>query len=130
MSLQVHQSLLRIFRRDRILGLWLALLLLIVPSVQPLAEANSAEKPFSAVICSTFGVAGEAAIPGLANDCAACIAGQHAPVLAVTPSKLEAEQIALVERTTIGVRQQSANPLSPSDSWKLKPPGRAPPAGI
>ena len=83
MGLKRRISLLHALRRDRISGLWLAILLLFVPFIQPLSEANAAEKPFAAVICSTFGVPGQAAVPGLADDCATCIAGQHAPQSAV-----------------------------------------------
>ena len=91
MGLKRRTHLLPAVRRDRISGLWLALLLLFVPFIQPLSEANAAGKPFAAVICSTFGVPGQAAVPGLADDCATCIAGQHAPQSAVPADGLSAK---------------------------------------
>lgn len=121
------QTLLNIFRRDRIPGLWLALLLLLVPFVQPLAEANAAEKPFSAIICSTFGVAGKAAIPGLADDCAACVAGQHAPVLVV--AAVQAPVLAVPSSKASGF-SLSATALITTVQWTLKPPGHAPPFSL
>lgn len=122
-----RQTLLSIFRRDRMPGLWLALLLLLVPFVQPLAEANAAGKPFSAVICSTFGVAGEAAIPGLADDCAACVAGQHVPILAV--ASVQAPVFAVLSSMASGFAQR-ASALEFAGHWTLKPPGHAPPFSI
>ncbi len=122
-----RHTLLSTFRRDRTPGLWLALLLLLVPFVQPLADANAAGKPFSAVICSTFGVAGEAAIPGLADDCAACIAGQHAPVMAVAPVQATVFAVAPFIASFFSLH---ADPLDIVGRWTLKPPGHAPPFNI
>jgi hypothetical protein len=70
-------NLFNAFRRDRLAGLWLAALLLFVPYLQPLSEALAAGKPFAGEICSTFGTSGKAAMPGLADDCSACISGRN-----------------------------------------------------
>ena len=124
-----RQTLLNIFRRDRVPGLWLALLLLLVPFIQPLAEANAAEKPFLAVICSTFGIAGEVAIPGLVDDCAACIACQHAPVLAVLPANASAA-VFVVTSSKPPRFSLPATALGAAGHWTMKPPGHAPPVRI
>jgi hypothetical protein len=130
MGLKRRISLLHALRRDRISGLWLAILLLFVPFIQPLSEANAAEKPFAAVICSTFGVPGQAAVPGLADDCATCIAGQHAPQSAV-PADEDSAAIFLPFSGSgpAGFSSPLTRPVAASQ-WKMKPPGQAPPLSI
>lgn len=58
--------------RDRAAFALLAILLLMLTALHPLAEAKAAGNPAAGVICSAFGVAGEPVTPGAADDCPAC----------------------------------------------------------
>ncbi len=130
MGLKRRTNLLHALRRDRIAGAWLALLLLFVPFIQPLSEANAADKPFAAVICSTFGMPGKAVLPGLADDCAACIAGQHAPLFTISAGALPADVI--LPSSGSGPADFSSPLTRPvaANQWKMKPPGHAPPLSL
>ena len=117
------------FRRDRLAGLWLAAILLFIPYVQPMSEALAAGKPFAGEICSTFGTSGKAAVPAMADDCAACIANSHAPQLAAITAVGDG---AIVPAISLDDPAFSAEPHAlplPSKRW-LAPPGQGPPSVI
>jgi hypothetical protein len=119
-------NLFNAFRLDRLAGLWLAALLLFVPYVQPLSEALAAGKPFAGEICSTFGTSGRAAVPALADDCAACIAGSHAPQVAAIPA-LGEPCLVRPEQASIGHSFDRQELARPEKRW-FAPPGQGPPS--
>lgn len=129
-AMRLRPSLFSAFRRDRLAGFWLAALLLIVPFIQPLSEAHAAGKPFAAEICSAFGTQGKAVIPGLADDCAACIVGTHAPQLSAGPQG-GAEAI-LPDLFAASLADLAIAPGHVPDGQRrrLMPPGQAPPSDI
>ena len=117
------------FRRDRLAGLWLAAILLFIPYVQPMSEALAAGKPFAGEICSTFGTSGKAAVPAMADDCAACIAGSHAPQLAAVPADV-ARTIAPPFSLANPAYTGHEPPLPQRPKRWLAPPGQGPPSVI
>lgn len=122
--------LLGILRRDRVAGIWLAFLLLLVPFLQPLAEANAAGKPFAAEICTTFGQPGKAALPALADDCGACIAGHWNPASLIPADELAS---AVIHPLPVSGSADFPSPLTRTDAadvWWMKPPAHGPPSGI
>jgi hypothetical protein len=120
-------NLFNAFRRDRLAGLWLAALLLFVPYLQPLSEALAAGKPFAGEICSTFGTSGKAAMPGLADDCAACISGSHAPQLGAVPADGVLLLLRLPELDSVDLSLDRYALASPQKRW-FAPPGQGPPS--
>jgi hypothetical protein len=118
------------FRRSRFAGVWLAMLLLAVPFIQPLSEANAAGKPFAAVICSAFGSPGGAVLPGLADDCPACIAGQHTSQFTISGGALPADILVPAFRSGASDFPSPIALPAAASQWKIKPPGHAPPLGI
>lgn len=121
-------SVLQDLRRDRIAGAWLAIVLLFLPFLQPLAEAKAAGKPFAAVICSSYGVSGNAVFPGLADDCPACVVGHHVPLFSVPAATAECV-LPLAGAEPADFPSPLSRPLAASP-WKLKPPGQAPPFSV
>lgn len=117
-------------RRERAAGIWLAFFLLLVPFLQPLAEANAAGKPFAAEICTAFGQPGKAALPALADDCAACIAGHAAQASIIPADELSS---AGIHPLPVSGPADFPSPLTRTDAadvWWMKPPAHGPPSRI
>jgi hypothetical protein len=64
-----RSQLFAMFRSERLLGVWVALLLLLVPFFHPMAEANAAGRLDAGIICSSFGSASGYVSPARADDC-------------------------------------------------------------
>jgi hypothetical protein len=118
-------NVLTALRRDRLHGVWLALFVLLLPFLHPIAEANAANRPFASEICTTFGQTGKAALPGLADDCPVCIVANGMLDVNTTSSNFS-----VVRHPRI---VQVADFHKPNDhiafaraNW-LQPPGQAPP---
>lgn len=114
-------------RRDRFAGLWLLLLLLLVPYVQPLSEAMAAGKPFAAEICTSFGASDKASAPVAADDCPDCIAGSHAAIKAFLPGDWNTRDAYSGAVTASYLVSDRDEPGIISKRW-LAPPGHAPPS--
>ena len=125
---QQTSQLTSVLRRERFAGVWLAFILLLVPFLQPLAEANAAGKPFAAEICTTFGQPGKAAIAGLADDCGNCISGHARPVSVIPADEWASAWLHLLE---VAGPADFPSPLTRTDAadvWWMKPPAQGPPA--
>ena len=114
-------------RHERVLGALVGFLLLLVPFIHPMAEANAAARPDAALICSSFGLSGNDEGPAQADDCPMGIAGCAAAAAPATNYGLVWEDIHLPQTLDlVPLRLVSADGRAIID-WS-RPPGRAPPA--
>ncbi len=118
-------NMLTALRCERLPGVWLALFVLLLPFLHPLAEAKAANRPFASEICTTFGQTGKAALPGLADDCPVCVVANGGMDLTTTCADFS------IIRHPLNV--QATDFHKPCDhvavvtaNW-LQPPGQAPP---
>lgn len=126
-GMKQETSLMQVFRRDRLVGVWLALLLLLSPYLQPMSEAMAAGKPFAAEICTSFGASDKASAPVAADDCPDCIAGSHAAIKAFLPGDWNARDAYSGAATASYLVSDRDEPGIISKRW-LAPPGHAPPS--
>jgi hypothetical protein len=122
-----RSNLFNAFRRDRLAGLWLAALLLLVPYLQPMSEALAAGKPFASEICTSFGSLDRAATPVAADDCPSCISGSHVPQPSYMPDGTAAIPASLAEAPIFRPTRTDGAGEHGSKRW-LAPPGQAPPS--
>jgi hypothetical protein len=120
-------NLFNAFRRDRLAGLWLAVLLLLVPYLQPMSEALAAGKPFAAEICTSFGSLDKAVTPVAADDCPSCISGSHVPQPAYMPDGVTALPMQWAEEQKFRPELTDTGGGLYAKRW-LAPPGQAPPS--
>ena len=121
-------TLFKNFRHERMLGAWLAFLLLLVPFIHPLAEANAASRPDAGFICSSFGASGKVTAPAQADDCPF---GMACAGLAVPAAPLLAAWVALRFHWDALVVAAITNEIAPKPHgiWN-RPPGHAPPLPV
>lgn len=120
-------ALLAMCRKERKLGVLLALLLVLVPFLHPLAEANAAGRPDAGVICSSFGAADGKINPAMPDDCPMGIAGCGVVATVVKSEAAAPEAISYPEVCAFTLRQDHRQDGGELALWR-RPPGRAPPA--
>ena len=125
--MKLRPNLFNAFRRDRLAGLWLAALLLLVPYLQPMSEALASGKPFAAEICTSFGSLDKAAAPVAADDCPSCISGSHVPQPASLPDGATALPAQLAKEPKFRPALTDTGGRLCAKRW-LAPPGQAPPS--
>lgn len=114
-------------RQDRRAWQMMSIFVLLLPFFHPLSEANAANRPFSAEICTTFGQTGRAAVPGMADDCPLCIIGDETRQLFV-PTAFESVAFFGLNTFAIEIRFPHAVSQGSNDHTRwLHPPGQAPP---
>jgi hypothetical protein len=117
------------FRSERRLGVWVGLLLLLVPFFHPMAEANAAGRPNADVICSSFGSAADEVNPAGADDCPMGINCCVAAAALDTGLARAWDEVTFIEASANIPLPLASTRDSEFGLW-LRPPGQGPPASF
>ena len=128
MSRPAKLTLFKNFRHERMLGAWLAVVLLLVPFLHPLAEANAAPWPDAGFICSSFGSSTNSTTPAQADDCPFGITCAGLAVAAVPPFA-NLDTLEFHRGDFAAARVPVAIFINPLPAWE-SPPGHAPPLSL